>query len=239
MSATIDNEEKQETLPAEVRTVIDKLPLGKVSYKDALAVVAQPPEKLPVPEKLPAPAVITDEQRAALQRLVEVFGGVVPTERRDLTIPEVTQLLVETRTLKAVEKLTKDRISDIRTTMFNHFDVVAEKAKLVDDDTPRTEEGHYPLAGEAKGDAQPTKFTREVRQGSVDVSESMLRELAEDESYPDFTHTDYLAVTVPVRMFNEHKFMLALKKKPKLLVAIQKAVTKGRPVASFHSERKS
>lgn len=220
------------------KTEIQKVDVGDAKdLVQVLAKIAPEPTKVPAPSKVPLPRKLTDEQKEALDKFPAVYGQVVPQERRALEVAEASALLDEKDTLKTIKKLAADREQDIRTTVFNHLDVLVEEEGL-DESAERDDKGHYVVAGEVFGeDDSPHKFVRQVSEQSPALSEAALRELSEDPEV-EFTHDDYLAMTSPIRVVDENKVMLELKKRPELLSAIQKAVTPGRKSASLYARKR-
>lgn len=222
-----------------VKRTVAQLESGSLSIEDLLKALA--PESAPLPEKVPEPplpAAITDEQREALERVVEVFGSVVPDKRRELGADEIAKLEEEKRVLDTLKKMAEKRIKEgIRTAIFNHLDVKAEEAGLVDENTPREEKtGHYILEGEARGEPDtPQVFKRVVSNYSPTLDPIVLEALAEDPDFPEFTRKDYLAMTTQTRVVDEHKVMVALKKNPRLIHAIAKATRPGSKTASLRT----
>lgn len=178
------------------------------------------------------PAAITKEQRAALERLRDVYGKVVLEARRDLTPAEVGNLLDERTTLDQIEKMCEGRKEDIKRIVHVAFDVRAEEAQLVTETTLRHETGFYILAGEMPAPEHDMQFCREPRSGSPSLTSEALRALAEKED-SGFTHEDFLACTRQTRVFDEHKAMLLLARKPELVDVIAKAIEPGTPTAAI------
>lgn len=221
-----------------VGKAVERLQSDKpVSMTDLLKVLRPDPvgpEK--VSEKVPAPAAITKEQRAALERVMEVFGQVVPTERRALQPAEVSSLLEEKRVLAEVEKMAKKRVESIRTTVYNHLDVEAEQDDSFDaEHTLKDKDGHYILKGEARGtENDGEKFARETREGSPTLDVEALKALADDPDFEGLDHKTYLSMTTQTRVVDEAKVMLALKKDPSLVSAIARASKPGNLTSSFN-----
>lgn len=217
----------------QVQTAIEKLGSNKaVALKDVLALVAPPVPALPVPAKLPVPAVITDKQKAALNKLPKVFGLAVPDERRELTPEEVVSLVDEKQTFDEIDKLSKTRKESIRTTLFNHWDVEAE-SQGIPEGTERDKDGHYILAAETPVPEREKRWTRQLGEKAPTLDADALQELIDDPDV-DFTKEDYLSMTVQTRVFDENKAMLALKKNPKLVAAIARATKPGGKTASLY-----
>jgi hypothetical protein len=197
------------------------------------------PERDDVPAVIPTlpPArVLNDKQRAALAGLPEVYGGVTIAERRTLGVAEVKSLLAERMVIDAVMEPLEERLADIRTLLFTHWDIKAEEDGLVDDDVKRDKDGHYILAAEAPVEGQPKKFTREVRGGAAFMNEAKLKALVDDPNSP-LTREQYLAITKPVRVYDEGRFMHAVDKDPSILDAIQAAVEPAKKTAAFHTRK--
>jgi hypothetical protein len=228
-------DEDQPTMAVEeiVRQVVDQINAGSVTFNDLLKTVAPKPAVPDLPPPMPTVAVITHAQRAAIERLPEVFGQVVPTEARKLQPVEVRALVEEKQTLDQLKKLVEDRHEGMRTTIFNHLDIEAEERGIAKT-ARRDKRGHYCLKGEclaAPGTGK--KFTREVRDGSVTLNAEKLKALI-GRSDLEFTHEDYLEMTTQTRVVDEHKVMQALKKNPSLINVIREATDKGDPVASLY-----
>lgn len=202
-----------------------------LSLNEIAKIVAPPREAAKVPESIPLPAVISESQRKALEDLSHVYGQVVPAEKRALLPDEVRSLLTERRTLDEIEKLAKVRKDDIRTTVFNHFDVEAEGAGIPEG-AEKDKDGHLILKGEVVVPGEG-KFSRSVRSGSVSINPDKIKELGDDPEVEWITHEDYLACTTQVRVFDEEKAALLLRKKPELIRAIALASERTSSVAAF------
>lgn len=201
---------------ADLKAVLDSI---KESYIEAAAGSAG----------APAPTAITDSQRAALAQVTEVYGSVVPTERRSLTPAEVESLMAERLVLDEVKKMVEARSESLRTTVFNHLDVEAEAAG-VPEGTGVDKDGHYILAGETVGTEAGKKFRREVRTSAPTLNADALKGLVDSG---DLAHDDYLAMTTQVRVVDENKVMLTLKKRPELIGAVTKALRPARRNAAL------
>lgn len=245
--ATITDEPTGEL--ARVQAALAKVSTGAISYTDLIKLIAPPPTMPVPPAEAPEVPAITDEQRAALDRVLEVFGVVVPDERRALTVPEIGSLVQERMTLDRIENLAKKRKEGIRTTVCNHLDVqIEEEARRAAEAgepyemPPRDEKGHYVADGKARAPGQPQQFSRETKSGGVSVDPEALRLLADEPNIHqslldavgvDFTHDDYLAMTSPRRVLDENKVMLHLRTKPQLIHAIAAATTAAPRTASL------
>lgn len=218
-----------------VAAAIDQINRGNITLADVLNILAPTPEADEVVKgQIPLPQIITEEQEAALKKVVDVFGKVVPQERRILAPEEVSALVEEKETLDTLIKMAKSRLDNgIKVAIHNHLDVVAEEQGLTKDAT-RNGDGHWNVNGEVFGDEGVSKkFTREVRVSSPSVTLADLEALVDDEDV-DFTHEDLLAITTQTRVMDDNKLMLYLKKKPSLVMALSKAVRPGKATASIN-----
>jgi len=205
-----------------------------VSLADLRKVLARPASTVVETVTVALPAAVTAEESAALERLPLVYGTVVPDTKRQLSGAELTALHGERTTLDVIEKMVKARKEDIRDTIVNHFD---ERLRE-DGDTEGAfidDRGHFTVAAHQNIDGTKKCWSWEVREGSGgDISETALKALADDPDSP-LTHDDYLAMTTPVRLVDEHKLMLHLRKRPELVGELSKAISaKGVPVGSLY-----
>lgn len=221
-----------------LQTAVAKVKSGSVTLKDVLGFLYPKGEgELNPPATAPLPTVISDDEKEALKRILDSYGSVVPTERRELHPVEVDSLLSERETLKTIKKMVERREEAIRTTVFNHLDVEAEKKGLAEG-ADRDDKGFYLLEGVAQGNNPNQVFKREIREGSPSLAGVDLEALAEDPSFPEFTRQDYLSMTTQTRVFDENKAMLALKKNPDLIRAIAKAAKPGKRTSSMNVRKK-
>lgn len=234
---TTQAEQSTTDLDVTTRAVVDRINSGALSMADLLKALSPKPTALPAPEHMPVSAVIPDEDRKAIERVLEVFGKVVPTERRVLQPAEVDALIEEKQVLDRLKKMSERRLSEgIRPAIFNHLDVEVEEGSPEEAAaTDRDKDGHYLREGEAVGTGSTgVKYTREIRTSSPTLDIEALKALSEDPDYPDFTHADYLSMTEQVRVVEESKVLLALKKNPNLIHAIAKATRPGSKSASLY-----
>ena len=80
-----------------------------VKMSDLLKEVAKPaaPDEVKI-TPVPLPTAITPDEKVALERLMDVYGSVVPSERRRLEPAEVSKALVERGVLKTVEAIYRE-----------------------------------------------------------------------------------------------------------------------------------
>jgi hypothetical protein len=228
------NPQALEVIPDDVLAAVNKGSITWANLAKAL-VRKRPTEAIPPPPKLPLAAKINDDQIKALTRLLEIFGSVVPSVRRALEPRERASLMEERQTLGVVENMVESRKDGIRTTILNHNDVTRESGNggkplrdaLIDKD------GHY-LADDKDIVAVPDSdkvFSWETSRREPEINLDRLKALSEDPAVPEFTHEDWLAMTVQTRVWDENKTMQHLKKNPKLLSVIARAaepaVTRG------------
>lgn len=202
---------------------------GKVSLADVVKLLVPDVHEAALAEyKIPLPAVVTPAQSAALDKFKDVFGSVVPTERRLLSDDELGKLLEERGVLDTIKKMVEDRKDTaIRTTILNHLDVALEDALSEQPDVlasyERDKDGHYLHADKANIGETGKAFSWEVSDGTPTLSPERLKEL--DEA-GEIDHALYLEITEPVRVINEQKLLLLMSKKPEeVLKAIRAAST--------------
>lgn len=223
-----------------VRLIAERVADGAIDFNDLLRVLAPATYSGTSIEPVPAVAQITNRQREALERLPQVFGQVVPQERRTLQPAEVSALVEEKETLAELKKLYESRQEGIRHTIFNHLDLEVEAALGEGQEPPpRCKDGHYAAKGEVR--ATPTagkKFTREVRTGQPVLDVDELRRVVDDPEV-EFDHDDFLEMTTQTRVVDENKVMLALKRNPNLIHAVRRATKMGDPTAALYLRNNS
>lgn len=223
-------------LEAATKAVLAQVASGKISLTDVLkALVPDHNDRLPAPANVPLPAKITEKQKKALERLTEVYGKVVPTERRALQPTEIEALGHERETLDEIAKMAKARIENIRTTVYNHLDVEveAEDALWVSDaEAPlRDDKGFYIRSGEVTTPDLDGRFTREEREGSPTVTVEGLQ-AAKEAGF--LSHAEFLACTRQVRLVDENGIIDAIRKNPAVLRALAQATTPGKKATSHY-----
>lgn len=237
-----------EAVPQEALEAVNK---GSISWKTLaeLLTKGRKPVKVERPAVLPVPAEITEKQIEAMRHLLDVFGKVVPTERRALEVSEIAALIDERLTLDIIKEMAETRIGHIRTTVLNHMDVSKENA--FDNVTDRPlggdlieealidKEGHYVPDSKVQVGApnQEKVFSWERSTIAPDIDLDALKGLADDETVPEFTHQDWLAMTEQVRVFNEHRAMIHVKKNTKLLAVLQRCAKAGTARGSLYMRK--
>lgn len=238
MSSTAEKPETSTDLEVLVTQAVERINAGSLTMSDLLKALSPHAVAEGTPHTpTPAPAVITDEERRALAKVVEVFGLVSPSEKRPLLPAEVDSLIEEKQTLDTVKKMAEKRLTDgIRTVLFNHFDAQAEAEEGFDPEAVEHDKsGFLLLDGETSGTGKTgQKYTREVREGAPTLDPEALKRLADDPEVPEFTHKDFLAMTRQVRVVDESNVMAVLKKKPNLVTAIARATKPGKKTVSLN-----
>lgn len=204
----------------------ERIRAGKVTLADVVKVLV--PDEVgstAPPAKIPLPAVITPLAQHALDELGDVFGSVVPTERRILSDDELEQILVERETIDTILKLLETRKSDsIKTTILNHLDVVLEDTLTPERlaELERDKDGHYYYAEKVEVPGTAKAFSWEVTDGTPQLSPAKLKEL--DEA-GEIDHALYLEITEPIRTVNEQKLLLAMSKRPEEVLKVVRAAS--------------
>lgn len=172
-----------------------------------------------------APVRITAELRAALRKLPEVFGSVVPTEPRRLEQAEVDRLTEERDVIAQVITALGKRDKDIDEAVRHHMDALAPAdAPVIQTGVAR---GHRLLAGEGQPFEVPVTGMSDAWQqrrvaGKAELSIGLLADLLADGS---ITREEFNALTVPVRELDESKIRAATRKSPARFLSILRAVT--------------
>lgn len=218
-----------------IREALVRVGKGLMTVEELLTALAA--DRLEVEEvtpKVPAVPPITKEQKAALKRIVAVYGKVAPAERTDLSAAQIEALADERTVIETVIKFLAMRKNDsIRETVSNHFDVVVEQqAKETDTEQlpPRDAKGHYTVKQEVAALAHGKKFVRQVSSPAPWISDEMLLDLYEDGT---LTRKQYLAMTCEPkvkRVFDPEKFVEAAIKDPALVFLLAEATVQ--PAAS-------
>lgn len=235
---TTETETQSTELEVLVGKAVEKINSGALSMSDLLKALAPHAVAEGKPSTpTPTAAVISDDERKALAKVVEVFGQVCPTEKRALLATEQDALIEEKQCLDTVKKMAEKRLTEgIRTIVFNHFDTEAEADEDFDpEQVERDKSGFLLTDGEAPGTGNTgKKFTREVREGAPTLDVDGLKALADDPDFEEFTHKDFLAMTRQVRVVDENRVMEVLKKKPTLVTAIARATKPGKKTVSLN-----
>lgn len=235
MSSTLDT-----TLTKQAQDLLAQIRQGdSVTLKDLVAAVAPPPSLDTQPVEPPLPSEITDDERAALAHIQDVYGSVVPSTRRMLEPSEIASLVDERETATTIKGMVERRIEEIKHAALNHFDVRAEQEGIATPgETPVNGDGHYLLDKaqnmRAGAPGAPKEFAKEARAGTPRIDPDALKAIAEDPEDDRLSHEDYLAMTTQVRVFDEHKAMLAIRKDPNLAQAVAAASETSAPSTSLY-----
>lgn len=200
------------------------------------------PKKATKPTKVALPVKLTDADKEAMALMVQVYGGVCPTERVTLTPAELAQIMKERRIIDQVAKAVDNRKEGIKTIILNHFDVTFETEGVVDEMTPLNPEGHYLVMGNHKIPAEGTNhvWSWEVSKGgNPQLSEEKLYELCHTEG-SGLTHKDWLAMTyVPEvsRRFDEAKTFDYIKSHPEVLEHLEGAMDVPNPRGALFTRK--
>lgn len=215
---------------------------GTVAKIDTIFDAVAPKPTSPEVAKVPMPVAISDEERQALERLPEVIGAVVPTERRVLTDDEPDLLLSEREVLKVIEGLVKRRLSDISLTVLNHssseVDLGATDGVMLDQDGKPLLNKEGQVVRKVKVLPQDSSikscFSVETRGGTPTFDLAQFEKDCDDPEVEDLTHQDYLDNTTQVRVFDENKVMINLRKNPDLLDSIARYVKAPVPTVAVY-----
>lgn len=178
---------------------------------------------------IPKKVELSDKVRQAVERFpTTIEHAITPTERRALTTEEVIILLDEREDLDLIEKVIKERKEAQRVAVFNHHDVTLEaKGADVTKDLDVSEDGWYVVKSGVASPKHDKGFVRQVQEGSPSLTAEALEKLIGEHG---FTKEDYLACTTAVRVLDEAKVMLHLRKRPEIVTALQEATTRGKTV---------
>lgn len=192
---------------------------GKIALADVWASLNGHPT---VPEvvgerKAPVVRAMTDTERAALQRLPEVYGKVTPTKDRALNATELHDIVEEREVLDVILALCKKRKDEsIRETLANHLDHVYEVPEGAEP-PPVDEKGHYQIKHEIPVPGTDKKVQKTVSEPKPFLSMAAVQKAHEDGLLDRKT---YLAITkqpeVP-RVLDEDGLVKAIKRDPSLL----------------------
>lgn len=186
----------------------------------------EPPAPVEPPKiEATAPVKITPELRAALRKLSEVFGSVVPTEPRKLEQAEVDRLTEERDVIAQVVTALGKRDKDIDEAMRHHMDHLApEDAPVIQTGVAR---GHRLLATEGHPFEVPVTGMADAWQqrrvaSKAELSVGLLADLLADGT---ITSAEFNALTIPVRELDEAKIRVATRRSPARYLSILRAIT--------------
>jgi len=242
MTATAETAgtELVQVAPGLIAQIQDNEPFTVADLADRLV---SPDRVLPKDEPAPAAAPqvkVTDTLKAALTRLPKVFARVSPTERRTLEQDELVRLTEEVLTIDAVTTQLGERREAIAETIRNHMDVAAEKTGG-EDGLARIAEGkakgHYLLGrkGEPFEISVPgyrSGWQQRYVKGTSKIEGQRLAGLLRDGI---ITTREFNSCTRTVRVLDEDKLAVAIRKNPGRFLQILARITrKGAPSASLY-----
>lgn len=244
-------------------TMLERYNLGQIqSLGDLFRTLMRRPS-VEVPVVLPKALPLTEEQLKSLKRLPDIYGQVLPTERRDLQPTEIDLLFEERKTIDAIQAALEKRKDNIRTTVLNAMDVAFEEEVRAEveaefelnpeafedtsveyevqkklSDVTRDKDGHYVRKVRRDVPSSDSAFSWEVVEGAPSIDIEALREAGDDDEQPLVTHEDYLAMTSQVRVFDEAKFLQRIKERPELLGVLPKVTIPGNIRGSLYLRKK-
>lgn len=210
-------------------TIQDEDNLSTLLTRVASRKVVAEPE---VPHKEPRVIPVSEVQQKALWHITrDLRTTPLPEDRRMLTHAEQADLITLGKDVKAAEKALAVAVAALKTAVFNHFDVSLERDNP-DEDLPYDEKtGHYLVGGELVVEEAGLRFTRELKQGSPDLTADHLLTLFEEGK---MTRAEYLKATRQIREVDEDGLMNVLRKRADLLADIEEIIEPGKVTASFH-----
>lgn len=197
---------------------------GTITFSElveSLSPIAEP--EINPPAKPPVRTALSESQQKALVRLPEVYGSVIPIERRRLTPHEVTLLLEERAVIDELAKLAEGRKEAIRATASIDMDIKAAEegisaGKLYD------KRGHLILGGVSVSEDGQRAFVRRVKNKAPVMDASILETMEKAGTLP---RKVWLAVTREQRVFDSNLFMAYLGKHPEDLETFRQAIVSG------------
>ena len=196
--------------------VLDKLkPIEKVGGKKTVHILKK--------------VELSDRVKSAVERFpTTIEKAVTPTERRALSGEEVIALLDEREDLDLIEKVIKERKEAQRVAIFNHHDVTLESTEGFDAAAfDVSDDGWYIVRSGVGSPKHDKGFVRQVQDGTASLTAPALEAIIGQHG---FTKEDYLACTTAVRVLDEAKVMLHLRKRPEIVEALRQATVRGNTV---------
>lgn len=125
-----------------VKSGMEQVAKGKMSLSDLFQSVVARPDPAAPDLAPPAPPKLTEEQKAALTRLPDVYGKVVVTAVRKLSHKEAAALVEEREIIDTLlGPLKKRKEESIREVLANHMDLVLTDEQKAQ--ARRDRKGHY------------------------------------------------------------------------------------------------
>lgn len=209
--------------------------------------MAAPARELPEDAPFPAPAepvTFTDKLRKALRSLPAVFGQVAPLKNRALDETELVRLTEEINAIDELSGQLGDRRKSIQEYLRTHMDFAAEAqglTPLCDRVAEGVAEGHYLIASpgtpfEVPVEGYADSWQQRYVKGKVSQSLATLNELLDAGT---ITQAEFNACTATVRVLDEDKIKLLIKRTPRRGLAILAAIThRSAPTASLYAPKK-
>lgn len=174
---------------------------------------------------LPVKPTITDDVRKALAIVEDKVRAVrTPTSRAKLSPAQeqsMGEALAQTKIIAGwLDSLVQDTF---RPAFFNHFDVKAEAAGLVGDETPRDKDGFY-ILGDSIQLESGAEVKRETRAGTVTLTAENLQDLVDSGR---IERSLFLKLTKSVRVIDQDAALSALEKDPALALVLHEAASVG------------
>lgn len=189
---------------------------------------------------VPSQVEVTDTLKARMRQLPSVFGKVRPSTRRELEPTELTALSDEVSVIDALTTILGERREQIGEAVRVHQDVHAERTGDASGATRIAEgkaQGHYLLAKPGKPhdtEVPGYKGTWQQRfvKGKSRIDEKLLTGLVRDGV---ITAAEYSKITRPVRVLDNDKLAVAIRRNPGRFLRILASITrKGAPSASLY-----
>lgn len=221
------SEESEVEVNSELDTALVRSLIAQGVELDVITKTLRPAKAPVVASKPPsnvAPAVITTEQRAALERLHAVYGSVVPETARELTEDEIRAISDEWEVIGEILALADKRKASIRTTVLNHHDTAFDRA------VDRDDKGHVLQPGVIGVADKDKEFYWDIAEKGGGIDLELLQGV--------LNHRDWLSVTDPTRVLNGDKLMELLKKKPELAERLGETVTPGTVYGSLNYNKR-
>lgn len=179
--------------------------------------------------KIPKKVELSDRVKQAVEGFpATIEQAVTPTERRVLTAEEIERLLDEREVLDLIEKVIKDRKEAQKIAVFNHHDVTLETTQGIDvTQFDVSDDGWYITKSGVGSPKHDKGFVRQVQEGSPSLTAEALEQMIGQHGY---TKEDYLACTTAVRVVDEAKVMLHLRKRPEVIEALREATVRGNTI---------
>jgi hypothetical protein len=153
-------------------------------------------------------------------------------ERRSLTHEEIDALSAERDAIDVVLKYLEARKVAMKPMVFNHLDIDIDH-DFAGDKPEMDADGHYLLKQSVFAQGGSRHFDRQLAEGQPSVTADGLLEVVEGGQVAEFGHEDFLACTTAVRVLDEAKTLIHMRKNPGVVKALAVAVKPGKTTASL------